>query len=308
MIETTNTSSEQSQEFNIKNYVGVATLNVVAINPNNATLKKYGWNINDDAKEPVYTIETEKNGQKLKRCRVRLLCQNFDLTDKPIIPLDFWISEEYCINKDNTKAKIIDDFGNTGWASKEEIKNKEIPSYAKNKMTAPYRLCRVGEEELISFLIKYLGVPPYTIFDNKTQTYTINPKPSKIYFDNWNKLLTGDMRELADMISLQPNNKVKVILGVKYSDDNKARQTFIPSKFLKNGIGLENQIKVANKAIEEYLKVRDSSRYKFDSTTVYEYIEKPSTVEKPAVSAVDELFGGGGDNTAIPANDLPFDI
>ncbi len=43
-------------------------------------------------------------------------------------------------------------------------------------------------------------------------------------------------KELRDVIALQPNNKVKVLFGVRTTDDNKQYQAVYNQMFLKNNI------------------------------------------------------------------------
>ena len=77
MIENVNASKNPSTaEFvDIRKYVGVASVNVLAINPNNDKLRKYGWAIPEGAAEPNYVIIKEEDNKKIKNARVRFLVQ-----------------------------------------------------------------------------------------------------------------------------------------------------------------------------------------------------------------------------------------
>ena len=108
MVDNTNQSKNgSSSESGIQKYIGVASVNVLAVNPKNDTLRKYGWQISDDAQEPVYMSEIDRNGKKVKTARVRFLVQLMDLQDKPVIPLDFWVHNEWEINKEGTITFLI---------------------------------------------------------------------------------------------------------------------------------------------------------------------------------------------------------
>ena len=76
--------------------------------------------------------------------------------------ITFFLSDSFMSNKENTKYKIIDRFGNTAWATVEEITNKQIPVYQNGPaaIDADYRKCYLGEEELTEFIKNYLNIPP----------------------------------------------------------------------------------------------------------------------------------------------------
>ncbi|MCF0114716.1 MAG: hypothetical protein HUJ56_05130, partial [Erysipelotrichaceae bacterium] len=52
--------------------------------------------------------------------------------------------------------------------------------------------------------------------------------------DNIANLIKGDVSELRNIIAMQPKNKVRVLFGVKTTDDNKQYQTVYTKRFLKN--------------------------------------------------------------------------
>ena len=61
MIE--NFNKTDSQEFvDYKKYIGVGSVNILCVNPNNAKLAMYGWNVPDEADEPKYIVTKERDG------------------------------------------------------------------------------------------------------------------------------------------------------------------------------------------------------------------------------------------------------
>ena len=311
MIENANASKVPSsgEYVDIPKYIGVASINVLAINPNNDKLRKYGWTVPEGAEEPNYVIEKMGDDGKItKNARVRFLVQIQELEDKPVVALDFWVRPEISANKDNTKFKIIDAFGRTAWATKDEIKNKEVPLYSSGmraNIATPYRLCHSGEEELVGFMLKYLNVTPLQIFDRAKQSWTATKNPGKLTIDNWDALCTGNIRELAEYCALQPDNRVKVVLGVRSTDDNKSYQTFLNTGYLGNGSVPDRgtgEYASARRLIDKFFENRSDSPYSFSAEPVKEWKMTATEVK----DNYDDVFGGQSTTEDNPDDDLPF--
>ena len=313
MISNANESKSPSTgEFvDIRKYIGVASINVLAVNPNNAKLRSYGWTIPEDAQEPVY-VTTASDGKK--SARVRILGQIQDLDEKPVIALDFWIRPEVFITKDGNKAKIIDSFGRTAYGTKAEIKAHQIPQYTNSlaKISSDYKLCHTGEEELVAFIMKYDNITPYQIFDRKSGKFTPNKNPGHLTIDNWDKLCNGDASEIKEYLAMQPNNRVKVILGVRTTDDNKTYQTFLSSTFIGNGAVPDRttgEYASARKAIDKYFENRQDSPYSFSAFPVKEWRETATEVKETVLEDLPpdtaEDFSSP-EYTGYNASDLPF--
>lgn len=306
MIENVNASKNPaSGNFeDIRKYIGVASINVLAVNPNNEKLRKYGWTVPDDAPEPEYVYVKEENGNQVKSGRVRLLAQIQDFEDKPVISLDFWVRPEMMINKDRTKCKVIDAYGRTAWGTKEETKNQRVPQYTNSQanISTPYKPCHPGEEELVSFLFKYLNITPLQIFDRKLNTWIQTKTPGRLTIDDWNKICDGDAKELGSYLALQPENRVKVILGVRNTDDNKTYQTFLNTTYIGNGALPDRnsgEYTAARKAIDKFFENRTDSPYTFSAEPVKEWKETATEVADNATT----MFDSEGNYVA---DDLPF--
>lgn len=306
MIENVNASrNAASVDFDIRKFIGVASLNIVAINPNNATLKKFGWHVPENAEEPNYIFTQDKNGKPVKGCRLRFLCQIMDFDEKPIVALDFFCRESYSANKDNTKFKIIDQFGRTAWATKDEIKAKSIPQYASGpaNIATPYTVCHEGEEELVTFLFKYLNITPFRIYDRNSGSYVNSKNPGKLTIDNWATLCNGNVSEIKQYVSMQPENRVKVVLGIRTNEENnKTYQTFLNTAYLGNGNAPDNatgEYIGARKAIDKYLEGKNNLSVSFAATPVKEWVEKPTEVKDNASDMP---------SSSEFENDLPFDL
>lgn len=275
MIENYNES--KSTEFvDYKKYLGVASVNVLCVNPNNAKLKMYGWNVADNAEEPQYVMTKERDGKLVTSTKIRLLVQIQDLEDKPIIPLDFWIGPEVSQSSDGQKGKIIDNYGRTAWGSRDEIRAHKIPQYKNGpaSISSDYRMCHRGEEELITFIFKYLNITPLQVFSRSSNSYEDTKNPGKFSFDNWQKLCDGDVTELETYLKLQPKNQVKVILGIRTNDENRTFQTFINTRFLGNSIRADNktgEYASAQNIINKYFEQHQNSTDQFSAAPVREW-------------------------------------
>jgi len=307
MIENVNKSKVAStgEYLDIKKYIGVASVNVVSVNPNNAALRKYGWTIEDGANEPNY-VSTLSDGSTA--ARVRFLMQIQDLDGKPIVPIDFWIRPGIRVNGAGTKCQIIDAYGRTAWATKEEAKAHRVPQYANGpaSISSNYKPCHPGEEELVSFIMKYLNITPLQVFDKKTNGYVNSPNPGKLTIDNWDRLIKGDATEIAQYLSLQPENCVKVIFGVQTTDDNKSYQTVLKNKFISNATRPDRasgEYTLARKAIDEFTEgSQKASNFNYSALPVKEWSESASSVEDNS----GKMFDDNGNFVADDPNDLPF--
>ena len=285
----------------VRKYIGVASISILAINPSNAKLRSYGWLIPEGADEPKYLV-TDAEGRK--SFRLRLLAQINDLDEKPVVALDYWLRPDVVFNKDQTKCKIIDSFGRTAYGTKAEVQAHKIPQYSNGlaSINSDYKPCHVGEEEIVAFLMKYLNVTPYRIFDRKKNDWVPTKDPGHVTIDNWKVLCEGNIAEIASAIALQPENRVKVVLGVRTTDDNKSYQTFLQTTYLSNGsIPDRNtgEYAVARKAIDKFHEGRPNATVEFSATTVKEWNVSATEVKENAVEDMPDF-----ESKSEPANDL----
>lgn len=305
MIENVNASKTPSTgEFlDIRKYIGVASVNVLAINPDNNRLRNYGWSIPDDAAEPTY-VTIDSSGRK--SARVRFLVQIQDLEDKPVIAMDFWIRPDPNVTKDGQKCQIIDSYGRTAYGTKAEIKAHQIPQYTSGlaSIAQDYKICHVGEADIVAFIMKYLNITPLQIFDRTKKDWVPSKNPGRLTIDHWNDLCNGDVTELKEYFGLQPDNRVKTILGIRTTDDNKTYQTFLSSTFIGNGAipdRTTGEYTAARKAIDKFYESRQDSPYSFSALPVKEWKETATAVEDKS----QKMFDDDG-NINLPDDDLPF--
>ena len=294
MVTNVNDSKTFTDFPDIKKYIGVGTVNILSVNPNNAVLKKYGWSIPDGAKEPEYT-SIDSNGKK--NARVRFLVSVDELTEKPVLAVDFWVRNEYRTSDSNgeLRCQVIDDYGRTAYVNKAQFSKKEIPQWSNGpaKIDKNYKMCHSGEADLVQFLRTYLNVTPFEEYNPMTKEFELTKNPGKLTFDNWDLICNGNVQEIKEMVALKPDNKMKVAFGVRTTNENKSYQAFLTSDFFPNDIYLNpstgEYARVKNR-IENFFKNRQNTNVTldFEATPIHEWVVTATDVKDNAPSAPKE--------------------
>lgn len=238
------TGKESTEGVGVKRYIGIAPVFVLGVNPTKEELSKFydGATIEKDP-EYIGVTEVGPEGGRKTVSQVRL---DFILKIdgekangiNAVTKASFFVAQDYRFNRDQSKVQIIDKYGRTAWATSEEVKAKSIPQYANGpaNIDADYRPAFIGEEELTEFIKSYLNIPNPMNYVNKVW---VDKDPaekvdSEARLDDIVNYFKGDVKELKRIVGFQPNNKVKVLLGVKTTDDNKQYQTVYTQMVLKN--------------------------------------------------------------------------
>lgn len=234
----------KSTEGNVvKRYIGVAPVFVLSVNPNKEELEKLYNTQLENAPEYLSEIEVGEDRHKVPNVRIDFIvktnaekCNGIDFTTK----VSFFIRKEARVNREGSKVQVIDKYGRTAWVTKEQYKNKEIPVYANGpaNIDKDYRACFHGEEELTNFIRAYLGIPNVMkyIKDESKWIMVEHPEECEVRLEHIEDYFKGDFSELREAIALQPTNKVKVLFGVKTTDDNKQYQAIYTQMFLMNKV------------------------------------------------------------------------
>lgn len=232
----------ESKEGNaVKRYVGVAPVFVLGVNPNKGELEKLYNTQLENAPEYLSEVEVGEDKHKVPNVRIDFIvktdaekCGGIEFTTK----VAFFIRKEYKVKRDGSKVQVIDKYGRTAWVTKEQYKNKEIPVYSNGpaNIDKDYRACFHGEEELTNFIKAYLNIPNVMKYVNNTWVMVDKPEDCEARLEHIEDYFKGDFSELREIIALQPTNKVKVLFGVRTTDDNKQYQAVYNQMFLKNNI------------------------------------------------------------------------
>ena len=234
----------------IKRYTGVGSVFVVGVNPNKAELEKlYDRELD---KDPEYL--TEKDG--VTSARIDFIIKT-DPTAKCsngielLTKFSMFIRNEYRFNKDKTKVQVIDKYGRTAWVTKEQAKNHEIPVYKNGpaNIDKDYRPAYVGEEDITNFLKLFLGISNVEKWVKNEATgrrevvgLVDNPQDCECRLENIEDYFKGKFNEIKGAINLMPNNKIKVLFGVRTTDEGKQYQDVYTRKFLSNTVSVYDKL------------------------------------------------------------------
>ena len=230
---------ESSEGGVIKRYIGVAPVKVLATNPTKAELEAlYNTTLEKDVE---YTGTQDVEGTKVPYARIDFIvrtvadkCDGIEMTTK----VSYFIRKEYRFNREKTKVQVIDKYGRTAWVTKEQANAHEIPVYKNGpaNLDKDYRPAYVGEEDLTNFVKAYLNIPSVQKYVNGKWELVDNPSECEARMDDIDKLFAGDFKGLKEIMSYQPNNKVKVLFGVRTTDDGKQYQAAYTQMVLRNGV------------------------------------------------------------------------
>ena len=281
--------STDTAEYKI--YIGVAPVFINAVNPTKKELEGF-YNTTID-NEPKYLGEVEVNDKKIPNVRIDFIVT----TDETAVgtalrtKVSFFIRNEYRYNRDRTKVQVIDKYGRTAWVTIEQAKNHEIPTYSNGpaNLDKDYRPLYYGEEQLTEFIRAYLGILPVMKYVDNTWVMREHPEEYEIRLDKIANYFKNDFSELKEIITYQPNNKVKVLFGVRTTDDNKMYQTVFTDMFLKNSNS--DYTKLA-KTVQERKDAGAYSTTDFEVCDLKEYVVKPTEIaETPSVVEDDLPMG-----------------
>lgn len=232
-------SGSESKDRVKKLYIGVAPVFIVGVNPNKAEYEKLFNRTLDDA--PVYIGEGEvgPEGDRVKVPQIRIdfivktdaeKC-GVELTDR----ITFFLSKAMNFNRDRSKVEVINKYGESTYLPIACVEGTEpIPDNMKWYDTSGMRPTYIGEADLTAFIKAFLNIPSKSYRKGNEVVFIKNLADAEAKLDRIESYFRGDVSELKSVIGLQPNNRVKVMFGVKTNDDNNQFQAVYTKKFLKN--------------------------------------------------------------------------
>ena len=217
MVGKTQESAEAGESF--KRYIGLGASKVLAVNPTKKQLEEiYGREIQND---PEYTIERDDQKGVVVDIIVQTdpeQCNGIDI----ISHARFNLFPEKWTTQDGSKVRVIDNYDNAQWATPEEADNhKKLLQADGNpkKIDDNYHICFRGEADLLDFLHKFLYNKNTFSMPNGVWTKMDGADDRVIGIEDKKKLLSGDVSEVRALINLRPNNKIKLLYGVKRSEN-----------------------------------------------------------------------------------------
>ena len=222
----TNTNDITLEEQS-KRYTGVGTVKVIAINPNKDELEKIYNRPIENAPEYV-----TKNDDGTTSARVDFIVQA-DKEDNNgisfITRVTYFLRDNPIFTNDKSRLKVIDNYGNTSWVTEKQLQEQE-PPIGENTLQKPFRPAMRGEEELIKFLRAWLYIPDLMRYDMQTKSWFENPKleghkeRALVFIEKPKALFANDFKELKAPLKEFGANRLKLLFGVRITDDNKIYQ------------------------------------------------------------------------------------
>jgi len=293
--------SKESGEGGFKRYVGVGSTFVKCVQPTKKEIDEFfGF---ESQAEPEYVKDTE-NG---KEAHITFLIQTDPAANNGIelkARAMFTLRQAPDYNRDQTKVRVIDQYGNYTWANVEDAKvGKALVGANGNpqKIDTKYRMACVGECDLIGFLKKYLCVPDAFNYVSGTWVKKDNAAECVFALEHIKDYFKGDFKELKEAIALQPNNKVKLLYGVRTTDEGKQYQA----------VCTRGELILSNAANANALTRLEKSLVNAKQNDVYQNIDyrvcelqewtvEPTNLEKPSQDS--DLPFGESSSDAMPWN------
>jgi hypothetical protein len=254
--------------------------------------------------EPVYTGVQDVDGKQINFARITFVIKT-DVEKCGIETpqmMTFFIRNQYRKGSQSGKYQVIDEYGRTAWATEDVIKAKGKIYYKDGSMeanvTQNYRPVFVGEEELTNFIKAYLNIPNVMDYINGSWVMKTGDalKDSECRLDEISNYFKGNFKEIKDAIALQPTNKVKVLFGIRTTDDGKEYQDVYTRTVLRNS---STNIAGLQKEIEDSKNSGGLSGRTYEFCELKEY--KVEATDMSTAPANDDPFAN-----AAPSSDTPW--
>lgn len=305
---------ESKGTLSFPKYVGICPVSVIAVCPDKAEREKIYNTTFETA--PVYAeTMVDDIDQSYRRVRIDFLLKPEveNIPANTIIPMSLYVESRYAYNKDRSKVQVIDKYGRTGWVTIEMAKTHSIPLDRNGNplnIDADYRPAYRGEEDFTKFIKTYLCIDDVHTFDNVSHKWVpntrVNPVECECRLDNFSDLFKGDLSSIKDIIGFQPNNKLKVLLGVRVNADNgQLYQAVYTREFLRNNasnykkffdaiVDMTARAAAQGKPMSTIYKAMPVEEYKVTPTEI-----TPSAAPQPSIN---DPLGSSLENI----NDLPW--
>lgn len=269
---------KESVEGSFKMYKGMAAFNIVAVNPTKAELEALTGRELEN--EPEYVGKTDEGKKQVRVVFYGKTAPDAKLNNgiEMLIPISFMLTKDYRVGQTSGKYQIIDKFGRTAWATKEEVQSKAIPQYTSGpaNISADYRLAWQGEEFLTDFLIQWLNIPGPAVYKDKVWVMKENTDDSEVSLD-MAALFKGDVKELKELVTLAAAYTVKGAVGIRTVDnENGTRQyqAVFTRKFAKNAVTDYSKI---DAAITEFQNAGGAPGTEFSTQPLHENVVEATT-------------------------------
>ena len=291
--------SATTENTSFKRYIGVATVNIAAVNPDAKTLAAV-YDRQEIGDEPSYL----SNYEGVDTCRVSFIvktnpdkCGGIVSTNR----IQFSLRNEWRYNRDKTKVQVIDKYGRTAWlnvgtdiafnpSNEKQFKVLGLPTYSNGQKPDISMDCRPmypGEEALEQFIAVYMNIPQCRKYvDGKwVGKSEAELAECECRLDHIESYFKGDFSEIKDIISYQPNNAIKVLFGIKTAQDGKQYTDVYTRMFLSPRTFKYDRLE---KDVNDAKAAGSYPMTEFEVCDIKEYVVDPSKVDMPDFTATPE--------------------
>lgn len=282
---------KKSEEVVFKNYIGLASLNVLAVNPDAKTLGEIqGRDVTD---EPVYVSKTDEG---IDMVRINFLTKTDPSASinngiEAGFTVSFMLTKQPWVGQASGSTQIIDKYGRTAWANPSVLAAKGIPVYSNGpaKISADYRVAYKGEENLINFLKAWLNIAPTDVWNNETKSFETKSDLSECEVSiDMEKLFKGDVSELQGLVDIAKPYAVKAAVGLRTVETDKGTKQYpqiYNSVFVKNG---SNYYKELERSITESQAAGSNANTEFSFENLHEVVVEETNFNPLTDSAASE--------------------
>ena len=296
-------TQESSETPEFSKYIGYSNSYVLAVNPNKAELEKiYGREME---KEPEYVGEDERG--KFVHIHFIVKTDPWDGgSEKKNVPghgveiinrMMVTIRPTQAVTKDGTQVTVIDSCGNYGKMLKEDADAHKKPVSVNGKelrILDDYKIAFEGQDILTYILKTYLGMDWGFDYKNGTWIKKANTEEDKFVFENVKALLSGDVKEIKEAIALQPNNKIKLLYGIRTTEEGKQYQQICTrDKFILRSNANETAIIKMDAVLKDAYNRGSFSNVEYKVQKLQEYDVQPTNLEAASETKGSEDLSSG---------------
>ena len=264
-----------------KKYIGIAAVNCIALNPTKEELEAMrGYPIEREINYLSSIQSADGRDIQTIRLDIYLKTTNDDINKVDGVlanvtaPLTIYLRNQTVYGQTSGKYQVVDKYGRFAWIDKASLDAHTVPPNI--RLDAGYRQAYHGEEDLTKFCKALIGIEEMGYVDKDGQ-YHANPHPEECEarLEHIADYFNGDLTELKGIIALQPNNKCKVMFGIREDvANNRSFQTVYPHHFLKFG---NNKYNSMEKNLDNNLPYLKNSV--FQVCSLKEYSVQPTNFE-----------------------------
>lgn len=233
--------SETTEAVSFDKYTGIAPFFVKGVNMSKDEMKAL---YPDRNYEKEFSYDYMDNGERKGTFVTFQVASNTDHKDTKGVLItnrvSILVGNDIYWNRDRSKFQAINKYGDTVWLTQEEFNSKTMPEYAKANSLDGLRPAFSGESELVDFLRCYINIPGSKNY-SKEEGWTMK-EPAELAKaecgfsqDEIMKIAKGDVTPIKQALKIQPNNQIKLLCGVRTTDDGRDFQEICNRIFVKFG-------------------------------------------------------------------------